>query len=90
MTLIPATSRLGATITAALYLGFTHEAAARYSCLTSIPIFILAGSYLGLKLVMSDVPVAIDMLLVPHCRDKHVWVMRMGSLVPYFHVYLIQ
>ncbi|WP_117232520.1 undecaprenyl-diphosphate phosphatase [Vibrio maerlii] len=64
MALIPGTSRSGATITAALYLGFTREAAARFSFLMSIPIISLAGSYLGLKLAMSDVPVALDMLSV--------------------------
>ncbi|MDK9759490.1 undecaprenyl-diphosphate phosphatase, partial [Vibrio sp. D173a] len=51
MAMIPGTSRSGATITAALYLGFTREAAARFSFLMSIPIITLAGGYLGLKLV---------------------------------------
>lgn len=54
---IPGTSRSGATITAALYLGFTREAAARFSFLMSIPIIVLAGGYLGLKLVTSGEPV---------------------------------
>lgn len=54
LAMIPGTSRSGATITAALYLGFTREAAARFSFLMSIPIILLAGSYLGLKLVSSD------------------------------------
>ncbi|WP_264877850.1 undecaprenyl-diphosphate phosphatase [Vibrio agarivorans] len=53
MAMIPGTSRSGITITAALHLGFTREAAARFSFLMSIPIILLAGSYLGLKLVMS-------------------------------------
>ncbi|OAN19032.1 undecaprenyl-diphosphatase [Photobacterium jeanii] len=51
--MIPGTSRSGATMTAALHLGFTREAAARFSFLMSIPIILLAGSYLSLKLVTS-------------------------------------
>ncbi|NLS12337.1 undecaprenyl-diphosphate phosphatase [Vibrio sp. SM6] len=61
--MIPGTSRSGATITAALYLGFTREAAARFSFLMSIPIILLAGSYLGLKLVTGDEPVHVGFLL---------------------------
>ncbi|MDX1799970.1 MAG: undecaprenyl-diphosphate phosphatase [Marinobacter sp.] len=46
--LIPGTSRSGITITAALFLGFNREAAARFSFLLSIPIIVAAG---GLKTV---------------------------------------
>lgn len=53
LAMIPGTSRSGATITAALYLGFTREAAARFSFLMSIPIITIAGSYLGYKLMNS-------------------------------------
>ncbi len=60
---IPGTSRSGATITAALYLGFTREAAARFSFLMSIPIIVLAGGYLGLKLVTSGEPVHFGFLM---------------------------
>lgn len=63
MAMIPGTSRSGATITAALYLGFTREAAARFSFLMSIPIIMLAGGYLGLKLVVSGEPVHMGLLL---------------------------
>ncbi|EGU59768.1 undecaprenyl pyrophosphate phosphatase [Vibrio nigripulchritudo ATCC 27043] len=63
LAMIPGTSRSGATITAALYLGFTREAAARFSFLMSIPIITLAGSYLGLKLVTSGEPVHVGFLL---------------------------
>ncbi len=63
LAMIPGTSRSGATITAALYLGFTREAAARFSFLMSIPIITLAGSYLGLKLVTSDAPVHFGFLM---------------------------
>ncbi|MDQ6959104.1 MAG: undecaprenyl-diphosphate phosphatase [Mariprofundaceae bacterium] len=44
--LIPGTSRSGITMTAALMLGYTREAAARFSFLLSIPVIVLAG---GLK-----------------------------------------
>ncbi|HAS6348264.1 TPA: undecaprenyl-diphosphate phosphatase [Vibrio vulnificus] len=63
LAMIPGTSRSGATITAALYLGFTREAAARFSFLMSIPIITLAGSYLGLKLVTSGELVHVGFLL---------------------------
>ncbi len=48
LALIPGTSRSGITITAALLLGFTREAAARYSFLLSIPL-ITAGGLLTVK-----------------------------------------
>ena len=63
LALIPGTSRSGATITAALYLGFTREAAARFSFLMSIPIILLAGGYLGLKLVVSGNPIDVGFLI---------------------------
>ncbi|UPQ87640.1 undecaprenyl-diphosphate phosphatase [Vibrio sinaloensis] len=63
LAMIPGTSRSGATITAALYLGFTREAAARFSFLMSIPIILLAGGYLGLKLVTSGEPVHLGVLV---------------------------
>ncbi|EEX34857.1 MULTISPECIES: undecaprenyl-diphosphate phosphatase [Vibrio] len=63
LAMIPGTSRSGATITAALYLGFTREAAARFSFLMSIPIILLAGGYLGLKLVSSGDPIYLGVLL---------------------------
>ncbi|MFN2348122.1 MAG: undecaprenyl-diphosphate phosphatase [Thioalkalivibrio sp.] len=51
LALIPGTSRSGITITAALMMGFTRQAAARYSFLLSIPIIALAGGYETLGLV---------------------------------------
>lgn len=53
MALIPGTSRSGATMTAALFLGFTRQAAARFSFLLSIPIISLAGTFLTLDLIES-------------------------------------
>ncbi len=51
--LIPGTSRSGITMTAGLMLGLTRQAAARFSFLMSIPIILMAGGYLTLKLIMS-------------------------------------
>lgn len=48
LALIPGTSRSGITMTAALFLGLTKEAAARFSFLLSIPLILAAG---GLKTV---------------------------------------
>ncbi|MDX8393974.1 MAG: undecaprenyl-diphosphate phosphatase [Mariprofundales bacterium] len=47
LALIPGTSRSGATMTAALMLGYSRQAAARFSFLLSIPVIILAA---GLKI----------------------------------------
>ena len=53
LALIPGTSRSGITMTAALMLGFTREAAARFSFLLSIPIIVGAGSLLSIDLFQS-------------------------------------
>ncbi len=52
--LIPGTSRSGITMTAALMLGLTRDAAARLSFLLSIPVILLAGSLKTLELIMSE------------------------------------
>jgi undecaprenyl-diphosphatase len=57
MALIPGTSRSGITITAALLLGLTREAAARYSFLLSIPIIVLSGLGVTKDLIESSAPV---------------------------------
>lgn len=57
MALIPGTSRSGITITAALLLGLTREAAARYSFLLSIPIIVLSGLGVTRDLLESTAPV---------------------------------
>ncbi len=49
--LIPGTSRSGITITAALMLGLTRDAAARFSFLLSIPVIFLAGGLKTLELI---------------------------------------
>lgn len=54
LALIPGTSRSGITITAALFLGLSREAAARFSFLLSIPVIALAGGYETLGLMQSE------------------------------------
>jgi len=48
LALIPGTSRSGITITAALFMGLTREAASRFSFLLSIPV-ISGAAVLGLR-----------------------------------------
>lgn len=49
MALIPGVSRSGGTITAGLLMGYTREAAARYSFLLAIPAVYLSGVYKLIK-----------------------------------------
>jgi undecaprenyl-diphosphatase len=51
LALIPGTSRSGITITAALFLGFNRESAARFSFLLSIPLILAAGLLKTLELL---------------------------------------
>jgi undecaprenyl-diphosphatase len=55
LALVPGTSRSGATIAAALALGFRRPAAARFSFLLAIPVGILAAGYDGLKILSGKV-----------------------------------
>lgn len=55
--LIPGTSRSGVTMTAALMLGLSREAAARFSFLLAIPIILLAGLVKTVDLVTGTAPV---------------------------------
>lgn len=50
MALIPGSSRSGTTITAGLFLGFSREAAARFSFLLSIPAIFASGVYEFMKM----------------------------------------
>ena len=56
LSLNPGTSRSGITITAARYLGFTRDAAARASFLMAIPVTAGAIVYKMLKLAKDGVP----------------------------------
>jgi undecaprenyl-diphosphatase len=51
--LFPGTSRSGITITAALFLGLSREAAARFSFLLSIPVILIACGLLSIELITS-------------------------------------
>jgi len=55
MALIPGVSRSGGSITVGLLLGFTREAAARYSFLLAIPAVLASGSYQFVK-TYADLP----------------------------------
>jgi undecaprenyl-diphosphatase len=52
--LIPGTSRSGITMTAALFLGFSRVASARFSFLLSIPVIVLAGGLKTIELIKSQ------------------------------------
>ena len=58
LALVPGTSRSGITMTAALMLGYTREAAARFSFLMSIPVILAASSLMSLELVISPAAIA--------------------------------
>jgi len=56
LAIVPGTSRSGVTITAALLLGLTRPAAARFSFLLGIPVFTLAALKQGLDLLETGIP----------------------------------
>jgi undecaprenyl-diphosphatase len=64
LALIPGTSRSGITITAALALGLTRTAAARFSFLLSIPVILMAGGYEARTLASQAGPVAWDAIVL--------------------------
>ena len=55
MALIPGVSRSGGTITAGLFLGYTREAAARYSFLLAVPAVLGSGFYEAYGALSGDV-----------------------------------
>ncbi len=57
LALVPGVSRSGITITAGRFLGFTPEAAARFSFLLAIPVIGGAGAYGALKVARGDAPI---------------------------------
>ncbi|WP_111639563.1 undecaprenyl-diphosphate phosphatase [Marinomonas shanghaiensis] len=54
LALIPGTSRSGITMTAARFMGFSRESAARFSFLLSIPLILAAGGLKSIELVSSN------------------------------------
>lgn len=57
LALVPGTSRSGITITTGLWLGFSREAAARFSFLLSIPTILASAVLISKDLIESRVPV---------------------------------
>ena len=57
LALSPGVSRSGVTITAGRFLGFSPDAAARFSFLLAIPIVAAAGGYGALKVALGDAPI---------------------------------
>lgn len=64
LALIPGTSRSGITITAALMLGLTRQAAARFSFLLSIPLIMAAGLLKGVELYQTGTEAQISHTLI--------------------------
>lgn len=56
LALIPGTSRSGITITAALAMGMTREAASRFAFLLAIPAIVMAAGYQSLQLLGTNEP----------------------------------
>ena len=54
LALVPGVSRSGGTITAGLFMGYTREAAARYSFLLAMPAVFMSGLYKTFKVVTGE------------------------------------
>ena len=63
MALIPGVSRSGGTITAGLFLGFTRQAAVRYSFLLAIPAVVASGIFQIPDVFAGDGPSGAQMLV---------------------------
>ncbi|RTE86756.1 MULTISPECIES: undecaprenyl-diphosphate phosphatase [Gammaproteobacteria] len=64
LALIPGTSRSGITMTAALFLGMSREASARFSFLLSVPVIAAAGLLYTIELVQQGTTMGLGPLLV--------------------------
>lgn len=64
LALIPGTSRSGITITAALLLGFTRPAAARFSFLLAIPIMTVAAAVKLKDFLEAGVPASSELMML--------------------------
>jgi len=64
LAIIPGTSRSGITITAALMLGLTRQAASRFSFLLSIPTILMSGALVTLELIQAEAAVDWSPLLL--------------------------
>ncbi len=64
LALIPGSSRSGTTITAGLFLGFTREAAARFSFLLSIPAIFASGVYQMTKITPAFFSLGVGHLII--------------------------
>ena len=60
--LVPGTSRSGITMTAARFMGFRRDEAARFSFLLGIPAIAAAGLFKGVGAVTDDAPFPVDAL----------------------------
>jgi len=82
LALNPGTSRSGITITAARFLGFNRDTAARASFLMAIPVTAGAVLYKGLKLAKDGIPhgLAIPMLVGIVTAGVAGWVAVWGTL----------
>jgi undecaprenyl-diphosphatase len=82
LSLNPGTSRSGITMTAARYLGFTRDTAARASFLMAIPVTAGAIAYKMLKLAKDGVPAGLGVPMVVGVVTSGVagWVAVWGTL----------
>ncbi|MEM7207813.1 MAG: undecaprenyl-diphosphate phosphatase [Pseudomonadota bacterium] len=88
--LVPGTSRSGITITAALFMGFERDVAARFSFLLSIPVILLSSAFVTADLIAADDAVdwfalAMGTLISGVCAFLCIhyfliWIQRMGML----------
>ena len=74
LALIPGTSRSGITMTAALLIGFSRDAAARYSFLLSIPLIAAAGMLKGVELAQTG-------------TDAQWTMVAVGTIAAFFSAY---